>query len=110
VTGIERRLEPYLEVMIFWAVLELLGNVETHSRAEKVKVHLHLGENNVQVSVEDDGKGLDQAGGEMDKGMGLKLIKERVEMLGGTFKLDSRPGEGTQVSFSIPTTMYTQNE
>jgi two-component system sensor histidine kinase DegS len=110
VTGIERRLEPYLEVMIFRAIQELLGNVATHSQAGKVKVQLHMGETSVQAGVEDDGKGIDLAVTEIEKGMGLKIIKERVEMLGGTFKLDSRPGEGTQVTFSVPTAGYSPNE
>jgi two-component system sensor histidine kinase DegS len=110
VTGIERRLEPYLEVMIFRAIQELLGNVALHSQAGKVKVLLHMGEANVQASVEDDGKGIDLEGLEIEKGTGLRIIKERVEMLGGTFKLDSRPGEGTQVAFSVPTDGYTRDE
>ena len=110
VTGIERRLEPYLEVMIFRAVQELLGNVTLHSQATSVKVQLHMGEGNVQVGVEDDGKGFDPAGLELEKGMGLKLIKERVEMLGGRFNLDSRPGEGTHVAFSVPTGEHSLDE
>lgn len=110
VTGIERRLEPYLEVMIFRAVQELLGNVAAHSQAGNVKVQLHMGETSVQVSVEDDGKGIDLADMEIEKGMGLRLIKERVEMQGGTFNLDSQLGEGTQVSLSVPTAGFTVNE
>ena len=47
----------------------------------------------------DDGSGFDPA---LGPGRGLLGMRERVEMLGGTLKIDSRPGEGTRVSSTLP--------
>ncbi len=102
VTGNERRLEPYLEVMLFRAIQELLGNAARHSQATLVKIMLDLGEDRVRVSVDDNGKGFDLDSVQQGNSLGLKLIRERAEMLGGNFEVDSNIGKGTRVSFAVP--------
>ncbi len=102
VTGTERRLEPYLEVMLFRAIQELLGNAARHSQATLVKIMLDIGEDRVRVSVDDNGKGFDPDLIQQSNSLGLKLIRERAEMLGGNFEIDSNIGKGTRVSFSVP--------
>jgi two-component system sensor histidine kinase DegS len=102
VTGNERRLEPYLEVMMFRAIQELLGNAARHSQATLVKVLVDLGEDRVRVSVDDNGRGFDPDSIQQSNSLGLKLIRERAEMLGGSFEVDSNPGKGTRVSFAVP--------
>jgi two-component system sensor histidine kinase DegS len=102
VTGQERRLEPYLEVMLFRAIQELLGNAARHSQATSVKVILDLGEDRVRVSVDDNGKGFDPDSIHQNNSLGLKLIRERTEMLGGTFEIDSALGRGTRILFAVP--------
>jgi len=102
VTGTERRLEPYLEVMIFRAIQELLGNASHHSQAAMVKVILDMGNELIRISVDDNGKGFDPESVLSGKSLGLKLIRDRTEMLGGTFDVDSAVGKGARISFSIP--------
>ena len=102
VTGAERRLEPYLEVMIFRAVQELLGNASRHSQASIVKVKVDLGNDLIRVSVDDNGKGFDPETLREANNLGLKLIRERAEMLGGNFEIDSAAGSGARISFSVP--------
>lgn len=102
VTGSEKRLETYLEVMLFRAIQELLGNAARHSQATQVKVLLDVGDDRVRVSVEDNGKGFDPDVVQQGSSLGLKLIRERAEMLGGTFELDSAVGRGTRISFAVP--------
>jgi two-component system sensor histidine kinase DegS len=102
VTGIERRMEPFLEVMIFRAIQELLRNALTHSQASEIDVKIDVGESSVTVNVEDNGIGFDPDNLEEDKGMGLKLISERVEMTEGKFGLESQIGERTHVFFQVP--------
>ena len=102
VTGTEARIESYTEVMVFRAVQELLANVAQYSQANQVKVQIDSTEDEVRVSVEDNGKGFDTDELMESKGLGIKLIRERVEMLGGTFNVDSALGKGTRVSFSVP--------
>jgi two-component system sensor histidine kinase DegS len=102
ITGHERRLEPYLEVMLFRAIQELLGNAARHSQASLVKVILDLGEDRVRVSVDDNGKGFDPDSIQQSNSLGLKLIRERAEMLGGSFEIDSALGKGTRILFAVP--------
>ncbi len=102
VTGTERRLEPYLEVMVFRAVQELLGNASRHSQATLVKVQVDLGNDLIRVSVDDNGKGFDPETLKEATNLGLKLIRERAEMLGGNFEIDSTAGSGARISFTVP--------
>ncbi len=102
VTGKERRLESYEEVMIFRAIQELLNNVARHSSASSVKVQIDLGEGLIKVTVDDDGKGFDPRVLEEKGGMGLKVIRDRVDMLGGVMDVDSVAGQGTRVTFQLP--------
>ncbi len=102
VTGSERRLAPYLEVMLFRAIQELLGNTARHGQATQVKVMLDMGEDRVRVSVDDNGKGFDPDSVLQGTSLGLKLIRERAEMLGGSFEIDSSIGKGSRISFSVP--------
>jgi len=101
VSGSERRLEPYLEVMIFRAVQELLGNASRHSQATLVKVHLDLGTDFLRVTVDDNGRGFDPETLKDANNLGLKLIRERSEMLGGKFEIDSAIGSGAKISFTV---------
>jgi len=102
ITGHERRLEPYLEVMLFRAIQELLGNAARHSQATLVKVILDLGEDRIRVSVDDNGKGFDPDSLQQSNSLGLKLIRERTEMIGGSFEVDSAVGKGARILFAVP--------
>jgi two-component system sensor histidine kinase DegS len=101
ISGNERRLESYLEVMVFRAIQELLGNAARHSQATLLKVNVDLTDDLIRVSVDDNGKGFD-VDSVQGQNLGLKLIRERTEMLGGTFEIDSAMGKGTRVMFSLP--------
>jgi len=101
VSGSERRLESYLEVMIFRAIQELLGNASRHSQATLIKVLIDMGEDRIRISVDDNGRGFDADAVMQSNNLGLKLIRERAEMLGGSFEADSAPGRGARISFSV---------
>ncbi len=104
--GQERRLEPYLEVMIFRALQELMGNAVRHNQDAPGRISLTVQivaeERLVKVSVSDTGKGFDLEEASKSGGLGLKLIRERVELLGGFMDVDSAPGAGARVSFQVP--------
>jgi len=102
INGGDRRIAPYLEVMIFRAVQELLGNTARHSQATLVKISLEMGSDVIRVSVDDNGKGFDPEAVLKGNSLGLKLIRERTEMLRGTFNADSAVGKGSRIAFSIP--------
>jgi len=101
ISGNERRLESYLEVMVFRAIQELLGNAARHSQAALLKINVDLTDDLIRVSVDDNGKGFD-IDSVQEQSLGLKLIRERTEMLGGTFEVDSATGKGTRIMFSLP--------
>lgn len=102
-TGMEQRFESYLEVMVFRAIQELLGNIALHSQATQVIIQMDISTTGVRISLEDNGKGFDVEKAEEKGGMGLKVIHDRVQMLGGTMEVHSTIGHGTHVLFHIPT-------
>lgn len=104
ISGLDQRLESYLEVMIFRAVQELLNNSHRHSQSTQTWVLIDASEVSVTVNVTDDGKGFNMDAIESKSGMGLKVIRDWVEMLGGKLEIDSEVGKGTRVSFEIPAT------
>ena len=109
VTGGEARLESYLEVIMFRSVQELLANAIEQSQASEIHVQVDLSDHEVRVSVEDNGKGFDTDVFETEEYMGIKLIKERSELLGGFFEVDSALGQGARISFRIPIARTTES-
>lgn len=102
VTGRERRLESYQEAMIFRAVQELIYNATRHSQANNIKVQIDLGETLLKVTIDDDGIGFDPAVLDRSPGMGLKVIRDRLNMINGTCAVDSAPGQGTRILIECP--------
>ena len=105
--GSERRFAPYNEVIIFRAIQALLHNVQRHAQATHAQVTLDMQQGEaISVTVEDDGSGfsIDEvlAAANERKALGLSSIREQVQMLGGTFQIESRIGRGTKVQFKIP--------
>jgi signal transduction histidine kinase len=80
--------------------------VARHSGAETVLVQLQVREGRLTLDVEDDGQGFEPASvpppHASRRGLGLKGMRERVEVLGGTLALDAEPGQGTHVRLEIP--------
>jgi two-component system, NarL family, sensor histidine kinase DegS len=102
ISGKERRLESYVEVLVFRSVQELLSNAVHQNQATFVKILLDIGDSVVRFSLDDNGKGFDTDSLTKESNLGLKLIKDRIEMLGGKFDMDTAPGKGTRVTLTIP--------
>ncbi len=106
ITGRERRFASHKEVTVFRVIQELLVNAREVSEANRAQVNVDLGEDRILVSVEDDGTGFEMS--ELGKGsataekMGLETLRERVEILGGRFQIESSPGRGTRATFELP--------
>lgn len=105
--GSERRLESYLEVMIFRALQELLGNTYRHNQESAIRpqitLQISMDDAITRVQISDNGRGFDPTVIEKKQGLGLKLIRERVELLGGYFEIDSAVGKGSRITFQVPT-------
>lgn len=102
VSGSERQLEHYIEVIVFRALQELLSNMALHSQASILKVQLDLGDRQVRASVEDNGRGFDAQAIPDEAELTVKAIRERMELLGGTFEVDSVVGQGSRITFTVP--------
>ena len=104
-TGKERRLEPHKEVIVFRAVQELLNNAHEHNHATSVQITLDVSEDVVCVTVEDNGIDSDSSEfsvvSDVDR-LGLSMMRERLDMLGGTIHTESGVGRGTRVGFEVP--------
>ncbi|MEX0288118.1 MAG: sensor histidine kinase [Flavobacteriaceae bacterium] len=101
--GMEERLENSLELTIFRMIQELVANIIKHAEASKANIQFTQHEDNLNIIVEDNGKGFTRAhNGTKMMGMGLTNIEKRIEHLEGNFTVDSIPGKGTSVLIDIP--------
>jgi len=102
----EERLPAEVETVLYRVMQEALTNIARHAQANRVHVCLQRKECTVAAFVEDDGQGFDveRVGGReaSKRGTGLLGIRERVASLGGSFSLQSRPGQGTRLYIEIP--------
>jgi signal transduction histidine kinase len=80
---------------------ESLTNITRHARAKRVEVQLERVGDDALLSVSDDGIGLDP-NARTKTSFGLRGIRERVLLLGGSVDITSRPGAGTKVMARIP--------
>jgi PAS domain S-box-containing protein len=96
--------------LCFRAVQELLVNAVKHAHARKIEVSTARNRGRIRITVADDGIGFDTSGGISRKGgkggFGLFSIRERLQHLGGSLKVDSKPGKGTRVTLSAPLEHY----
>lgn len=99
--GLEQRLAHPLESALFRTVQETLNNARKHSRSDRIRIHLSQNAKHVSVEIRDWGVGFDpeQVG---DDQYGLRGIRERARLLGGTARIESKPGEGTRVYVELP--------
>ncbi len=102
------RAEPLaadLSDLLFQAVRELLINVVKHSEAESARIDLERVDDNLRITVEDDGAGFDpafEARRGREGGFGLFSIRERLAYSGGRLEIASRPGCGTRATLVAP--------
>jgi len=94
-----RALSPKAEVQLLRVVQEALTNVRKHAGATLVRVELKERDGTPVLSVIDDGTGFDptSVGPALMSGFGLRSMRERVELLGGTLDVQTAPGDGTRI-------------
>ncbi len=89
--------------LLFWVVRELLINVVKHAKARTATVSICRDDDELRVSVEDDGVGFDTS--EIDRrnrGFGLFSIRQLLTEFGGQVEVESKPGQGTRVTLVAP--------
>ncbi len=102
------RLDGQKEIVLFRVAQEILNNTLKHAAAKNIKVKLHYEPAQFTFTVQDDGKGFDFEeimGREMHQsGAGLRNIRRRTELLGGTCNFQTTNGLGTKVQLQLPIT------
>jgi signal transduction histidine kinase len=92
------RLEEPIEVAAYFVASEALANAAKHSDASRIDVSLAQRDGSLVLSVRDDGVG----GVDPACGTGIVGLTDRVEALGGSIRVDSRPGKGTKITAELP--------
>ena len=86
---------------VYLTIKEALNNVVKHADAQEVTLRLSPGEDGFEVRVVDDGRGFD-AGAAEAAGNGLSNMRRRLEQWGGSARITSSPGRGTEVRLWVP--------
>jgi signal transduction histidine kinase len=94
----DSRLPERSEVAAYYVASEALANAAKHAQASRIEVSLALRDGNLLLSIRDDGIG----GADRLRGSGLVGLTDRVEALGGSIRVESRPGEGTHITAELP--------
>jgi signal transduction histidine kinase len=89
---------------LYLACKEALHNIVKHAGASEVSVRLDLAEGGFTLAIEDDGRGF-AAALPPARGNGLANMRQRLKELGGVCRVESTPGGGTRVLFSLPRTL-----
>jgi signal transduction histidine kinase len=92
-----------VERELYFTLREGVINAVRHSRASELRLSLANDNGSCRASLEDDGTGFDLAATEGGSHYGLRIMRERIEKLGGRFTIETAPGKGTRISITVPT-------
>jgi two-component system, NarL family, sensor kinase len=99
--GMEKRLDPSTEVIIFRIIQELVNNIMKHAQASEAIIQFNRDGNNLSITVEDNGRGFDINEAEDKRSMGIQTVKSRVVCLNGRMSIDSQNNVGTTVMIDL---------
>jgi two-component system sensor histidine kinase UhpB len=103
---VRRKLGADVVLLMYRLAQEALANIRKHSRAERASVTLRVSHGVLHMTIKDNGRGFDpQAVLQMryaGEKLGLRSMRERIELAGGLFDIKSAPGQGTTLDFSCP--------
>jgi two-component system sensor histidine kinase UhpB len=92
-------LDGDVQLVVYRVAQEALSNAVRHSGAERIEVALRRGDEGVELTISDDGRGF--AFEASESGLGIAGMRERALLLGGELTIESRPGRGTTVRLSV---------
>jgi signal transduction histidine kinase len=99
----ELEVAPMVQLLAYQVAREALRNAVRHAQATRVRVRLFQESSYLKLIVTDNGRGFDPAAVDTRQHFGLQLMKERIELFGGDFFVDSRAGAGTNLVARFPT-------
>jgi signal transduction histidine kinase len=100
--GISTKIDTKITTYVYRILQEALSNAIKHSGASEINVQLLGNNEQINLVVQDNGRGFHYDGTVKHKGNGLNNISERAGILNGVFEIDSKPGEGTILNIKIP--------
>jgi len=100
--GFEDHFDDTIETILYRILQECVNNVLKHAKANRVDISLIRDEDNISLTIEDNGSGFDVTDKRKYNGMGLKNLQNRVNFIRGKIEIDSHPGRGTLVSVYVP--------
>lgn len=107
-SGVEgKRFPPEIETTAYRIVQESLTNAARHAGATRVRLEVQRRDGWMEIQIEDDGAGFDVESA-LAKNRGLGGMRERVQLVGGTFQIESEPGKGTRELIRLPIREETQ--
>ena len=102
----ENEVPKPLKIKIYRVLQEALTNIAKHSKADSVRLCLKKTEDTIELSIRDNGQGFDMQEGLCEEGsigsIGIFSAKERAELSGGIFSIESQKGSGTAIRASWP--------
>jgi signal transduction histidine kinase len=102
----ENDVPPTVKTTIYRIMQEALNNVAKHSQANFVHLQLKKNKSHLNLSIRDNGRGFNldkvMALKTSRRGFGLASIRERAELSGATFSIDTVPGKGTTINIAWP--------
>lgn len=104
-----KELSRFSQLQVYRIVQELLNNMIKHGEAKEANLQFIEHDDQMLITLEDNGRGFN-AKLALTDGIGLKNIKNRVSVLGGSFLIDSAPGRGTLISVEIPMSVLRGDE
>jgi signal transduction histidine kinase len=102
VTPPAHALEATLRIEVLRILHEACSNALRHGSAARINVNLIVEDGTLHLSIVDNGSGFDPAQEVTSMGIGLRSMRERAERRGGTFALDSAPGQGATIVIMLP--------
>ncbi|MBS1667780.1 MAG: sensor histidine kinase [Bacteroidetes bacterium] len=99
----EVKLEKEKEIHVFRMIQEMVHNALKHAEAQNLYIGINEEKEHLQVMVKDDGKGFDVSKTKSEsRGLGLKSMESRIEILNGQLSIESQPNKGSSYFFSAP--------
>ena len=94
-----------VQTMVYRLVQEALTNIGKYAAPSRVSISARKETGHLRLVIEDDGRGFDLSEVDRDstRGMGLAAMRERLYIVGGTIEIRSQKGQGTRLTFTIPT-------
>ena len=102
VSGDVRSKNPEVDVCLYRIAQEAIRNAAKHSHAKEAWVEIRQQRDAIRLSVLDKGVGFDLTTLKVGRGLGLVSMRERVELISGSLRIKSAPGEGTCVEVRVP--------